>query len=245
MHRGELLLHVRRVHAASHKRYGSPRVYHTLRREGVRCGRHLVARLMREYAIRGRCKPAFRTTTCRNKEHPIAGNILARNFSPKSRDRSWVADITYLRTKEGWQYLAIVLDLYSRRVVGWSMSAYLDEQLALDALEMAVAQRRPKAGLIHHSDQGCQYTASRYRKALEACGMVASMSRKGNCWDNSVAESFFHSLKTELVAGRQFSTRKEAYLAVGAYIDNFYNSWRLHSTLGFTTPIEHEIALSV
>jgi putative transposase len=241
----ELIARIQSVHVKSKNSYGAPRIYRQLRREGVQCGKHQVANLMRSRGIRGRFKRKFRITTVTNDDHRKATNVLNRQFHPTARDRAWCGDITYLWTLEGWLYLAVILDLYSRRVVGWSMSKDIDEQLALDALDMAVRERNPAPGLIHHSDRGCQYTANEYTRRLATRGFVQSMSRRGNCWDNAVAESFFHSLKTELVADCRFETRAQATAEVADYITGFYNSWRLHSTIGFTTPIEYEMGVSL
>lgn len=240
----ELLRRIASAHDASKKRYGAPRIYRQLRREGVACGRHQVAKIMHKNGIRGRYKRKFRVTTVANGDHPVAENVLARSFSPTARDRSWAADITYVWTLEGWLYLAVVLDLFSRRVVGWATSRHIDEQLALDALDMALQERNPRPGLIHHSDRGCQYTATTYRARLAARGAIASMSRRGNCWDNAVVESSFHSLKTELIEGCGFATRDRAAREIAEYITAFYNSKRLHSTIGFTTPIEYEMSIA-
>ena len=197
---------------------------------------------MRNNGIKGRYKRKFRVTTVANSIQPVAANVLGRSFSPAARNVSWAADITYVWTLEGWLYLAVVLDLFSRRVIGWATSKSIDEKLALDALDMAIAERQPKMGLVHHSDRGCQYTANTYRERLAVHGIVPSMSRRANCWDNAVVESFFHSLKTELVDGYGFATRLAASSEISEYISNFYNSRRLHSTIGFTTPIEYEMA---
>lgn len=236
-----LLVSIQAAHKASRHRYGYPRIYRQLRREGVACGRHQIAQIMRCNGIQGRYKRKFRVTTVANARHPVAKNLLDRNFSPAARDRSWAADITYVWTLEGWLYLAVVLDLFSRRVVGWATSCRVDERLALDALEMAIAERQPAPGLVHHSDRGCQYTAVTYRRRLSERGFVASMSRRANCWDNAVVESFFHSMKSELSDSPGYASRAEAQRDIEEYITGFYNCKRLHSTIGFTTPVEYEM----
>jgi putative transposase len=241
----DLLAKIHMVHAASKRRYGAKRIYRQLLREGTRCGRHQIAALMRSNGLRGRYKRKFRVTTVANGDHRVAANVLNRDFKPTTRDRAWAADITYIWTLEGWLYLAVVLDLYSRRVVGWATSKNIDEKLALDALDMAIAERKPPSGTVHHSDRGCQYTARAYKDRLATQGFVQSMSRRANCWDNAVAESFFHSLKTEMVADCRFESRAQAAAEVHDYITGFYNSWRLHSTIGFTTPIEYEMTATL
>jgi transposase InsO family protein len=228
------------IHDKSRKRYGSPRVHSTLRADGERVSKKRVARLMREKNLCGKRRRRFRVTTNSNHAHPIASNVLARNFTTTAPDQAWVGDITYIWTREGWLYLAVLIDLFSRRVVGWSMSDTLATHLAMDALAMANTTRRPSAGLVHHSDQGCQYASAMYRRALDRLGAVASMSRRGNCWDNAVAESFFATLKVELVRDEHFATRDEARRAVFEYIEVFYNRQRLHSSLGYATPSEVE-----
>jgi putative transposase len=194
-----LLVRVREAHSESDRTYGSPRVYRELRARGVTAGRNRIARLMRLDGLKARHRRRFVQTTRPDPNLPVAPNVLARQFTPKSTDRVWAADITYIRTLEGWLFLAVVLDLFSRRVVGWATSARIDRDLTLAALAMAVERRSPSAGLLHHSDQGCQYASWDYQKTMTAMGIQCSMSRKGNCWDNAVVESFFSTLKTELV----------------------------------------------
>lgn len=231
---------IARVHEASRRTYGSPRVCAELRRQGRPVGRHRVARLMRKQGLAGRMKRRFRRTTNSDHEHPIASNLLARKFDASVPGKAWVADITYLWTAEGWLYLAVVIDLYSRRVVGWAMEDHLRTELALKALKMALAARPPNGQLIHHSDRGTQYASNEYRAMLAANGVTASMSRKGNCWDNAVAESFFGTLEIELVDGAHWITRDQARTAVFDYIEVFYNRRRLHSHNGYCSPAEHE-----
>ena len=226
------------VHAESKQRYGTPRVERALRRVGTRTSRKRVARLRRELGLRTRYTRRFRVTTDSGHRKPLAPNRLARDFTSSSPDRIWVGDITYLRAGASWLYLAVLLDLYSRRVVGWSLSSRIDENLVRQALERALVARRPARGWIHHTDRGGQYCADDYRDRLDEFGGVASMSRKGDCWDNAVAESFFKTLKTEL--GERFSSHAAARREVFAYIEAFYNTQRLHSSLGYLSPVEYE-----
>jgi transposase InsO family protein len=235
-----LKVEIRAAHAASGKTYGSPRVFEELKAVGQRVGRKRVARLMQEEGIEGQRKRPFRVTTDSRHSHPVAANELNRNFTVSAPNKVWVTDITYIRTREGWMYLAAILDLFSRRVVGWSMDSHLDRTLALDALGMALRTRRPEAGLVHHSDRGVQYASEDYRSRLRERGIISSMSRKGDCWDNACAETFFASLKTELIGDRIFLTREQARREIFEYIEVFYNRRRLHSYLGYLTPHEFE-----
>lgn len=231
---------VEQIHEKSRKNYGVPRVHAELKAQGENVGRHRVARLMREKALHGRVKSRYRTTTKSDARHPVAPNLLDRNFTTKRRNRVWVGDITYIWTLEGWMYLAVVIDLFSRIVVGWSMNVRMPVALTLAALEMAVGRRSPAPGFMFHSDRGSQYTAGAYQKRLLELGAVASMSRKGNCYDNAVSETFFHSLKTELMDEMPFRTRDEARAKVFDYIEVFFNRQRLHSTLGYLSPAQFE-----
>jgi putative transposase len=233
------------AHAASKGRYGSPRVHAELKAAGERVGRKRVARLMRERKLTARTRRRFRTTTDSKHGFPIAPNVLERNFTASAPDRAWVTDITFLWTAQGWLYLAVILDLFSRRVVGWATSQNVDRHLALAALDTALARRRPAAGLVHHSDRGSTYASSDYRKALDARGLECSMSRKGDCWDNAVAESFFSTLKRELEGIDDFESRAGAALSIGDYIDGFYNIQRRHSAINYTSPVEFELIHSV
>jgi putative transposase len=236
---------IRAVHVASEQRYGSPRVLRALRREGVLVSKRRVERAMRGMGLVARPARRFRATTKANPKHAVEPNLLARDFTASRPNRRWVTDISYIWTSEGWSYVAVILDLFSRAVVGWSLDATLSTSLPLDALDMAVRRRRPTAGLLHHSDRGCQYTSADYRSALSELGVDVSMSRKGNCWDNAVAESFFSTLKTELIYRRTWTSRLELRSAVFEYIEVFYNRKRLHSSLDYKTPaeIESEFAL--
>jgi transposase InsO family protein len=228
------------IHKEGRRAYGSPRVYKELVKLGEHVSRKRVIRLMQERDLRGKRRRHFHTTTDSDHAMPVASNILARDFSASAPNQKWVGDITYIPTREGWLYLATLLDLFSRRVVGWSMSDRMPTSLPLAALEMALRMRRPPRGLVHHTDRGSQYASAEYQSALAKHGLVASMSRKGNCWDNAVAESFFATLKVELVRDADFATRAEARAAVFEYIEVFYNRQRLHSSIGYATPSEFE-----
>jgi len=235
-----LATRIQDVHRQSRGTYGSPRVHASLAADGVRTSRKRVGRLMRENGLEGRRPRRFRCTTDSQHAHPIADNVLDRRFDVQAPDTAWVGDITYVWTAEGWLYLAVLMDLYSRRVVGWAMRDNLDRQLCLDALQMALEARRPARGLLHHTDRGSQYASHDYRELLEAHGIVCSMSRKGDCWDNAVAESFFATLKAELVDGTRFQTRAAARTAIFEYIEAFYNRRRIHSHLAYKTPVDFE-----
>ena len=236
-----LAVHVRDVHERSKKRYGSPRIHKALRARGVHVGRKRVARLMCEHRLVARPKRRFRVTT--NSEHsfPIAPNLLQRNFTAESPDKVWIGDITYVWTREGWMYLAVLIDVYSRRVVGWAMRPYLSRELALETLRRALELRRPAPGLIHHTDRGCQYASHDYQALLREHGLRPSMSRRGNCLDNAMAESFFSTLEHELLRDFVFDTRTQATSEVAEYIENFYNRERMHSALDYISPMEYEL----
>jgi len=236
-----LLVEIKAIHQAKRETYGSPRIQAELKAQGQRHGQKRVARLMRDNDIRAKQKRKFKATTDSKHSHPVAPNLLARDFEATAPNQKWVADITYIPTREGWLYLAAILDLYSRIVVGWSMAGRMTRKLVLDALEMAMGRRRPGPGLIHHSDRGSQYACGDYQKALGIHGMICSMSRKGDCWDNAAMESFFHTLKTELVHHRDYQTRWEAKADIFEYIEVFYNRSRRHSALGYLTPAEFEM----
>ena len=239
----QLALEIAASHANSRGRYGSPRVLADLRAKGFRIGKKRVERLMRELGLVGRRKRRFRKTTDSNHAQPIAPNVLARDFAAAAPNQSWVTDVTYIATDEGWAYLAAILDLYSRRIVGWAISDSNDTVLALSALSAALRGRDVCAGLIHHSDRGSPYASKDYRDALDKHGIVASMSRKGDCWDNAVAESFFATLRAELVDHERYTTRAAAASSIGEYIDAFYNPRRRHSYLNYVSPIELGAAL--
>ena len=236
-----LLAAIRQVHGDSSGRYGSPRVHAVLRMQGRGVSRGRIERLMRRHGMRAIMAPARRVrTTDSRHDLPIAPNLLDRNFTAAAPNRVWLADITYIPTAEGWLYLAAVMDLFSRKIVGWAMRNHMRAELASSALAMAIRQQRPVAGLIHHSDRGVQYASHEYRSALAAADITASMSRKADCYDNAPMESFFHTLKTELVHHRKYATRAEAQRDVFAYIEGFYNRTRLHSSIGYISPIEME-----
>ncbi|NNC16696.1 IS3 family transposase [Corallococcus exiguus] len=234
----ELAVEVTAIHQESRGTYGSPRVHAELRARGRRVSEKRVARLMRREGLAARSRRRFVRTTDSKHAHPVAPNIVARDFLPPAPNCTWAGDITYVWTAEGWLYLSVVLDLFSRRVVGWSMSESIDRQLVLAALDMALAGREAPA--LHHSDRGSQYASDDYRERLATSGITCSMSRKGNCWDNAVVESFFSSLKMELVHPRSFRTREEARLVLFEYIEVFYNRRRRHSSLGYVSPAEYE-----
>jgi transposase InsO family protein len=238
----QLTVEIRAIFAESKKRYGSPRVHRELRKRGTHVCRHRVARLMREQELQARPRRKFVSTTDSRHSLPTPPNVLDRDFNATAPDRAWVGDVTYLRTLEGWLYLAVLLDLYSRRVVGWAMSEHNDEALTLSALQMALDQRQPEPGLIHHTDRGTTYASGTYQDLLTRHAIVCSMSRKGNCWDNAVAESFFSTLDFECGIEVLFSSRAVARREVTQYILAFYNPTRLHSYLGYRSPMEYERA---
>jgi putative transposase len=231
---------MRAEHGLSRGTYGARRIHAALKRRGERCGLHRVERLMRVAGIRSKVRRKFRTTTDSDHSHAVAPNLLGQQFEVSGPNRVWVSDITYIATDEGWLYLASTLDLYSRRVVGWAMSESLSTAIVVDALEMAIGRRAPSPGLLHHSDRGVQYAAQAFRGLLERHGITCSMSGKGNCYDNAVKESFFHTLKTELCDHERYRSRDQARASVFDFIEAFYNRQRLHSTLGYVSPAEFE-----
>ena len=238
---GRLLAEIQRIHRGEGKVYGSPRVCKELRAIGFDCSENRIARLMRAHKIRARLEKRFRRPVLKGAPSWIAPNILNGKFQAERINQVWVADITYIETRKGWLYLAVVIDLFSRRVVGWSMSKRITSRLSLTALEMALAVRRPnERALLHHSDRGIHYSCNAYQERLRASGITMSMSRKGNCFDNAVAESFFGSLKMERVYRQTYSTRNEAKQDLFAYIEIFYNRKRRHSSLGYVSPIDYE-----
>jgi putative transposase len=238
----QLLALIRAVHAESKAAYGSPRLWRELKARDVPVSRERVARLMRENAIRAGHKRRYKATTDSKHDLPVAPNRLDRDFAPARPDHVWTADITYIPTAEGWLYLAVVMDLYTRMIVGWSMDARMTRDLVINALRMAYFRRRPRAGLMHHSDRGSQYASDDYQKLLRAYGMIVSMSRKGNCWDNAPMESFFNSMKNERTHGQRYATREEARQDTFEYIEAFYNRSRRHSALGYVSPAQHYAA---
>ena len=235
-----LLVHIREIFQQSRRTYGYPRVHKELLARGFSCGRDQVARVMRQAGLRAIHKRKYRVTTQSDHKRAVAPNLLRQDFSTETMNQKWLTDITFVPTDQGWLYLAPVLDLYSRMVVGWAMEAYLDRRLTVKALKMALARRRPSDGLVHHSDRGGQYASEEYQALLDAHGALISMSRKGNVYDNAPMESFFATLKSELVHRRRYSTRAEAKADIFEYIETFYNRRRRHSALGYLSPLEYE-----
>lgn len=240
-----LLATIRMVHQESRQTYGSPRIWRALHKQGHQVGEHRVARLMRHDGLRAKTVKKWRATTPSSHRWPVAANTLDRQFTVSQLNRVWAGDITYVWTMEGWLYLAVLLDLYSRAVVGWAMGPRLIGDLTEQALRMALMSRQPPAGLLHHSDRGSQYAAGPYQQMLTTHNITASMSRKGNCWDNACVESFFGTLKRELVYHRHYATRDEAKQDIFEYIEVFYNRMRRHSTLGYHSPAEYEARAAV
>ena len=233
---------IEQIHVQSRKTYGSPRIEKELRKKGRCHGRNRIARLMKQKSLCGRQKKRYRVqTTDSNHDQPIAPNRLAQAPKATAPNQLWVADITYIETQEGWLYLAAILDLYSRKIVGWAMSQRIDTVLVLKALAMALLHRHPPANLLFHSDRGVQYASGDYRQALSQAGFIASMSRRGNCYDNAAMESFWSTLKLELVYRRCFDTRAQARTQIFDYIESFYNRQRSHSALNYLSPVDFEL----
>jgi len=231
---------IHEIHPRSRETYGSPRVHAELRALGTRCGRKRVERLMRQAGLRGCMRGSRRGTTRRNQRTAPAEDLVKRNFAATQADKVWVADITYVATREGFLYLAFILDVHSRRIVGWAMESHLRTELVVDALRMAVWRRKPAPGLVHHSDQGVQYTALSFSERLKEVGIKPSMGRTGSALDNAMAESFVSTLKAELVSRMEFPTRQAAKTAIFEYLETFYNTRRLHSSLGYRSPADFE-----
>jgi transposase InsO family protein len=240
--REALVVAIKGVHGEMKARYGSPRIHAELVARGQPCCVNTVARLMREHGAAAKTKRKFRCTTDSNHGRPVAENIVDRQFEPSAPDRLWAADITFIPTGEGWLYLAAVEDLYSRKIVGWSMGSRIDSRLVVDALAMAVSRRLPGEGLVAHSDRGSQYASEHYQGLLAGHGIVCSMSRRANCWDNAPMESFFASLKKELTHSEAYATREEARASIFEYIEVFFNRIRRHSSLDYLSPAEYERA---
>lgn len=238
---GQLVAEMRRIHAEVDRTYGSPRMHEELVGRGFACGRHRVARLMRAHGVRAKQARRFRVTTESGHGLPVAPNLLGRQFAAARPNRVWMADITFVPTGEGWSYLAVLVDAFSRRVVGWALDGQLTTELTQGALQMALQTARPPRRLMHHSDQGSQYASVAYRRELAHHGIRCSMSRRGDCWDNAVVESFFHSLKVERVHDRRYETRAEAHADLHDYIERFYNRQRRHSTLGQLSPVMYKL----
>lgn len=236
-----LLNRIRTVHSATRENYGAYKTWRALRDAGEQCGLHRVERLRRKYAIEAKRMRLFRASNSGRNSEPAADNVLNRNFKVKQPDQVWVGDITLVTTRKGVLYLATIIDLYSRKVVGWSMSDKQNRYLVKDALMMAIENRKPKPGLVHHTDQGAQYKSGDYQAILSAYDIIPSMSRKGNCHDNAVAESFFSHLKNEVIYHEDFTDRDHARSVIFDYIEVFYNQQRIHQTLGYKTPNEYEM----
>jgi putative transposase len=235
----QMLAVIRAIHAELKGAYGSPRMVRELRRRSFTACKQRVERLMRENGIRARHKRRYKVTTDSKHGLPVAANLLERNFTPAAPDRVWTSDITYLWTDEGWLYLAIVLDLFNREVIGWSLKPRMTTDIVIDALTMAWFRRRPESGVMHHSDRGSQYAGHAFQDKLKEFGMICSMSRKGNCWDNAPTESWFNSFKNERYHGRRYTTHAEMKAASFEYIEVFYNRTRQHSTLGYQSPTQY------
>ena len=240
-----LLAHIRSQFSTSNETYGAPRMHVELKEDGLDIGRHRVARLMRDNGLKALQKRRYKKTTDSCHGGPVAANLLDQDFACDGPDQKWGADISYIWTAEGWLYLAIVLDFYSRRIVGWATSDRLRKDLALNALRQAIVMRVPEPGLIHHSDRGSQYCSYEYRNLLVARHIHASMSGKGNCYDNAMVETVFKTIKSEMIWRTSFQTRRQATNAIGRYIDGFYNPRRRHSALGYKSPITFEAELAV
>ena len=234
------MVKIKTIHRKSRRTYGSPRIHDELKAKGIECGENRVARLMRAHDIRAKQTRRFKATTNSKHDFPVAENLLDRQFSPERPDQAWAADITYIWTNEGWLYLAIVMDLFSRQIIGWSMGRRLHRKLVIDAFEMALGGRTVTKGLMHHSDRGSQYASGDYQKLFKERGIVCSMSRKGNCWDNAPVESFFSTLKRELVYHCRYRSRAEARADIFEYIAVWYNRQRRHSSLGYLSPVQYE-----
>jgi transposase InsO family protein len=241
---GELTEKIVEIFQAHRGVYGSPRIHAALAEQGIRIGRKRVVRLMQQVRLSAHCRTHRVVTTKANPKARVAENVLDRQFETDRPNQKWVADVTSIATTSGWLYLAVVLDLFSRRVVGWAMAATFDSELVEQALSMALTQRKPGTGLLHHSDRGCQYTSEAYQDFLKAHGIQVSMSRKGNCWDNAVMERFFGTLKRECTSREHFKTHEEARTTIFEYIEAFYNHVRKHSTLGYLSPVHFELANS-
>jgi len=236
----QLLSKIKTIFKQSRQTYGRPRIHAILREQGIYCGGKRVARLMRQAKLKVKRKRSYKVTTQSNHNLPVAPNLLNQQFTATQPNQIWLADITYVATAEGWLYLAAVLDLYSRRIVGWSMQPTLNRKLVLSALDMALKLRNPPAGLLHHSDRGSQYASRDYQATLATYELLPSMSRRGNCYDNAPMESFFATLKVECIRGVVYSSRLEARAELFEYIEMFYNRQRIHSQLGYKSPVAYE-----
>lgn len=235
-----LLEAIRRIFFDSRQTYGSPRIHAELKAQGYRCSRPRVARLMQKARLAAKMRRLYKITTHRDHRHAVAPNLLQQDFTAQAPNQKWVSDVSYIRTLEGWLYIAVILDLFSRKVVGLSMGSSLHTGLVLQALNQALQRRNPKENLQHHSDRGCQYTSQSFQESLAENHLICSMSGTGNCYDNAVVESFFHTLKTECVYFERYENREEAKRSIFEYIEVFYNNQRRHSTLGYLSPVEFE-----
>jgi putative transposase len=237
----KLAIKIKVIHGQKRKTYGSPRIHKELNENGVKCSLNRVARIMKQEGARAIVPRKYKATTDSKHSLPVAPNLLKQDFDIKESNKVWLADITYISTIEGWLYLAAIMDLGCRRIKGWSMSNRLTKELALDALKMAICNNPNSSGVIHHSDRGSQYASADYQKLLKSNGLISSMSRKGNCWDNAPMESFFHTLKTEWVYSFKYNTRQEAKASLFEYIEIFYNRQRRHSALHYMNPCQYEL----
>jgi len=235
-----LLQPIRRIHQESHQTYGSPRIRSALRQQGIQCSRKRIARLMRENGIVSKIRKRFKRTTHSSHNRPVAPNLIKRNFTAPVPDKVWTSDITFIRTEQGWLYLAVFLDVYSRRIVGWAMKKRMTDQLVIDALKQASRHRKAPEGLIIHSDRGSQYCSRSFKELLDQQGYRQSMCATGNCYDNAITESFFGTLKTELIFHHKYDTRDEARKSIFKYVEMFYNRTRIHSSLGGLSPDQYE-----
>jgi len=236
----QLIEEIKLIFEKNKGRYGSPRIEKELRKKGIKTSPNRVARLMKANGFKARTKRKYKATTNSNHNLPVAKNLLKQNFTVTELNKVWTSDITYIWTSEGWMYLAVVLDICSRNLIGWKTSNYLGKELIIEALNKALNDRKPLEGLIFHSDQGVQYASNEVRKILEINNITQSMSNKGNCYDNAITETFFHTLKTELVYGKSYLTRQQAELDLFEYIELYYNRQRLHSSLNYLSPVEFE-----
>jgi len=235
-------LKIKEVYMDNCKRYGAPRITKALKMKGESCSHTRIARRMKHLGLKALAKKKFKVTTDSEHSKPIFNNILNRDFSTTDINQKWAGDITYIRTEEGWLYLAVIIDLHSRSVIGWSMSKRMKKKLVCDALMMALFKRKFPVGVIIHSDRGSQYCSDKYRRIIKDYQLIGSMSRRGNCWDNAISESFFHTLKVELVHENHYKTREEARLSIFQYIESYYNQKRIHSAIDYRTPYEVECA---
>ncbi len=236
----ELLQKIRAIHEEHRERYGSPRITRELHKQGERCGKNRVAHIMKNNAIKAKAKKKFKVTTHSNHKYPVAPNLLQQKFKAAGPNRVWASDITYVWTTEGWLYVAVILDIWSRKIVGCAMSERQTKALVINALYRALGQRQVTEGIIHHSDRGSQYASDDYREILDNNEFKQSMSKKGDCYDNAIVETFFHTLKTELVNWERYETRAEARRSIFEYIEMYYNRNRMHSALGYLSPVEFE-----